>query len=1320
MTVQVGAGNHYSLFYKDGVVYSVGENNEAQLGRGTQTDVGVAWADMGTVNLPEGFTGEIVAISAGMLHGAFLTASGEVYTWGDNNLGKLGLGTTTNYESLVPQKVEALNGVTIASIYMTNGASYAISDAGVLYAWGQNSNGQLGIGSLDNQGSPVALDASAFGGEKVASLAWGTSFALVLTEGGEVYAMGSGVQGQLGNGTSGAGTRSNVPVLVDIPGTVAKVAAGTNTSIAITTDGKVWGWGQSDYGQLIKGTIVDGVLTDAETSNSSTPFEIQGLPDNVVDVHIGSRWAIALTDDGEVWAWGRNDEGWLGLETSTGAITTLIAPTKIPGFEGIDIVSISGGPNHSLAVDADGNVYGWGNMNQGRLGTEQEANTWASGPILIPLESDDRTVVIGTTEGDGALSGGTLAGDKIGFSIYGFGGNDKIEGSAGSDYLNGGVGDDTINGGDGDDTLLGAGGNDVLAGGGGNDTIDGGAGTDTAYFDGEFVFGPGGTYSFAGGTGGNPLVVTDSRATGGTGVDTLTNVEILKFNNMTYDFVNHKANYTPTDLALDAAEILDTAGHGAVVGSLVVTDGDTSDTHTFTLLDDADGLFVLDGTSIKVAGPLSADDYTLRVRVTDGAGNTFEKDLTVAVTEAAETITIDASSASSGIDLEAFIRGGFASDTTGGGFPVFDNGSTFSGEEMFIGYGSEATSKYVLAHGSLEYSFATHTVAGTANTIEYGTRGSGSYDTDGYFSGGNVELRITGLNLSNAKPTNAEEEAEIEANGPIHNFTLAHMYGAATASTQGRYDTFADSLDAYAQHFKGSAYADIYVGTKFNDTIEGGAGNDFLAGGGGNDTIDGGAGTDIVYFDGTFGGPSGNYSFTGGTGGNPLIVTDKRATGGTGIDVLTGVEILKFNNLTYDFANHKANYTPTDLALDDAEVSAEAAVGTVVGSLVVTDRDAGDTFSYTLLDNAGGLFAIDGSSIKVAGALEADAYTVSVRVVDSAGNTFDKELTIDVLPNTAPVITSNGGGATASVNVAENKTAVTTVKATDVESAALTYSIAGGADANLFTINASTGALSFKDAPDFEAPKDSGKDNVYNVTVKASDGKLSDTQAIAVKVTDVNEAPVFSGGASVSVNVAENKTAVTTVKAPDPEKKAITYSIADGADKALFNIDAKTGALSFKSAPDFENAKDAGKDNVYNVTVKASDGALSDTQSIVVKVTDVNEAPTSPALSDTSVKENVAVGTTVGTLSAKDPEGKTLTYKLTDNAGGLFKLDGNKLVTARAVDYETVKSGKVTVAVSDGVNTVAKTFTIGVQDVNEAPTSLALSGTSVKENVAVG
>ncbi|MET0152504.1 MAG: cadherin domain-containing protein, partial [Candidatus Binatia bacterium] len=109
-------------------------------------------------------------------------------------------------------------------------------------------------------------------------------------------------------------------------------------------------------------------------------------------------------------------------------------------------------------------------------------------------------------------------------------------------------------------------------------------------------------------------------------------------------------------------------------------------------------------------------------------------------------------------------------------------------------------------------------------------------------------------------------------------------------------------------------------------------------------------------------------------------------------------------------------------------------------------------------------------------------------------------------PNQDPTITSDGGGATASKSVPENQTAVTDVDATDPDSDPLTYSLAGGADASDFTINQTSGVLSFATPPDFEAPGDANTDNVYEVTVAVSDGRGgSDSQQISVTVTNVDD-----------------------------------------------------------------------------------------------------------------------------------------------------------------------------------------------------------------------
>jgi Ca2+-binding RTX toxin-like protein len=261
----------------------------------------------------------------------------------------------------------------------------------------------------------------------------------------------------------------------------------------------------------------------------------------------------------------------------------------------------------------------------------------------------------------------------------------------------------------------------------------------------------------------------------------------------------------------------------------------------------------------------------------------------------------------------------------------------------------------------------------------------------------------------------------------------------------------------------------------------------------------------------------------------------------------------------------------------------------------------------TLVDNGDGTWSYTPAANDDTAA--AFAYTVSDGSL-SASSTAS----LDITPvNDAPVITSNGGGDTASVSVAENTSAVTTVTSSDVDAgSSATYSIVGGADAAKFAINAATGALSFIAAPNFEAPSDAGTNNVYDVVVQVSDGSLTDSQALAITVTNVNEAPVITSngaGASAAVTMAENTTAVTAVTATDVDAgTALTYSVSGGADASLFQINASTGVLSFKTAPNFEMPGDAGGNNIYDVVVEASDGSLTDSQTIAVAVTNVNEA----------------------------------------------------------------------------------------------------------------
>ena len=185
---------------------------------------------------------------------------------------------------------------------------------------------------------------------------------------------------------------------------------------------------------------------------------------------------------------------------------------------------------------------------------------------------------------------------------------------------------------------------------------------------------------------------------------------------------------------------------------------------------------------------------------------------------------------------------------------------------------------------------------------------------------------------------------------------------------------------------------------------------------------------------------------------------------------------------------------------------------------------------------------------------------------------------------------------------------VYTVAATDQDAGAtLTYSLTG-TDAARFNINSTTGAITFKSSPNYEAPTDAGANNVYDVTVRASDGLITTSKAVAITVTNVNEAPTITSAATKSF--AENATGtVYTATATDPDAgTTLTYSLT-GADASLFNINATTGVVTFKSAPNYEAPADAGANNVYNITVGASDGTNTTTKAVAVTVTNVNEAP---------------------------------------------------------------------------------------------------------------
>jgi phosphotransferase system HPr-like phosphotransfer protein len=232
--------------------------------------------------------------------------------------------------------------------------------------------------------------------------------------------------------------------------------------------------------------------------------------------------------------------------------------------------------------------------------------------------------------------------------------------------------------------------------------------------------------------------------------------------------------------------------------------------------------------------------------------------------------------------------------------------------------------------------------------------------------------------------------------------------------------------------------------------------------------------------------------------------------------------------------------------------------------------------------------------------------------------------------NTAPTITS-----TTSFSTAENVSTSTNVAIIRASESA-TITISGGADSARFTITFSdsqSANIRFVTTPNFESPADSGGDNIYNISLLATDSVgLTGSQSITISVTNLNEAPIitaFAAAETATYSVAENSTSLYNINATDVDAgTTLTYSLT-GSDAADFII-SSSGALSFSPAPDFEAATDSDTNNTYIVITWVSDGSLSDSQTVTITVTNLNESGSvsAPSISGTPIK-GISIATTV-------------------------------------------------------------------------------------------
>jgi alpha-tubulin suppressor-like RCC1 family protein len=308
-----------------------------------------------------------------------------------------------NFSNLTQGQVVALNyaGVSykfVANYYGGSGKDLVLQWATTRpYAWGYNSNGQLGNGGTLQSNVPVAVStAGVLAGKTITAVATGASHSLALCADGTLAAWGYNYSGQLGNGTTAS---SKLPVAVSTAGvlagkTVIAVAAGSEFSLALCSDGTLAAWGNNSAGQLGNGGAVTGNLPVAV----STAGILAGKA--VIAVAAGSSHSLALCADGTLAAWGTNSSGQLGNGSTTSQANVPVAVFTAGVLAGKTVTAVSAGQAHSLALCADGTLAAWGTNYFGQLGDGTSASS--SLPVAVSTA--------------GVLAGKTITAAAAGYS----------------------------------------------------------------------------------------------------------------------------------------------------------------------------------------------------------------------------------------------------------------------------------------------------------------------------------------------------------------------------------------------------------------------------------------------------------------------------------------------------------------------------------------------------------------------------------------------------------------------------------------------------------------------------------------------------------------------------------------------------------------------------------------------------------------------------------------------------------------------------------------------------------------------------------------
>ena len=384
----IGAGEDFSLFAPpSGQAWAWGQGGQGQLGIG----ISAGWTSLASrVRGPggAGYLEDVAAVDGGWNFSVALKGDGTVWAWGANGNGRLGDGTIT--ERTTPVWVHGVGDAgflsNVVNIAAGEAHGLAVLADGTVAAWGDNGSGQLGDNTTTTRKTPVLVPGAGGTGllSNVVAVAAGRNFSFALAADGAVWAWGANAQNQLGDADT---TMRKTPVRVHGPNdagylsNIIAIAAGQTHGIAVSADGTVWGWGDNGYGKL----------GDDTTVTRSTPVQVHGennagFLSNIVAVSAGQFHTVAMDRDGAVWAWGQNNFGRLGDNTDA----TRKTPVRVHGHGNVgfltNVVAVVAGQRHNLAVDRDGLVWSWGCNQYGSIGDGTTEHRFT--PVPVDTDAD--------------------------------------------------------------------------------------------------------------------------------------------------------------------------------------------------------------------------------------------------------------------------------------------------------------------------------------------------------------------------------------------------------------------------------------------------------------------------------------------------------------------------------------------------------------------------------------------------------------------------------------------------------------------------------------------------------------------------------------------------------------------------------------------------------------------------------------------------------------------------------------------------------------------------------------------------------------------